>query len=295
MVTRWEGRIPGMDNPTIRQTHRTLEPYHGMIYFVPEATAAYAHLGVHARGGYFGSRSAAYGVVVPETVVATFFNFHPQLVRTSLAQAWETTTPTAMLTARLASVDAALRRVLGDRLDTPEIAEAAGLARTAAGGCTADGHPLYAAHSAQPWPEAPHLQLWWAQTLLREFRGDGHIAAMVTQNLSGLQALVVHAATGVITRAALQSTRGWSDQEWAVGVRSLTERGWLDDTGELTDTGRQSRQWVEDTTDTMTTRCWDRIGEDGAARLREIVAPLTELLLPEFPGGGAWLRQPATS
>ena len=284
-----------MDNATIRQTHRTLEPYHGMIHFVPEAPAAYAQLGVQARGGYFGSRSAAFGLVPPETVVATFFNFHPSLVRTSLEQAWAATTPTAMLDARLAAVDAALRRVLGDSLDAPEVTEAADLARTAAGGCIDDGHPLYAAHAAQPWPEAPHLQLWWAQTLMREFRGDGHIAAMVTQNLSGLQALVIHAATGVITRAALQSTRGWSDDEWALGERGLTERGWLDDTGALTQTGRQARQWVEDTTDALTTRCWDRIGDVGAARLREIVGPLTERLLPEFPGGGAWLRvQPKT-
>lgn len=281
-----------MDNATIRQTHRTLEPYHGMIYFVPEAPAAYAQLGVKARGGYFGSRSAAFGLVAPETVVATFFNFHPDLVRTSLEQAWAVTTPAAMRAARLAAVDAALRRVLGPRLNTPEITEAADLARTAAGGCVVDGHPLYAAHAAQPWPEAPHLQLWWAQTLMREFRGDGHIAAMVTQDLSGLQALVIHAATGVISRAALQSSRGWSDDEWALGVRGLTERGWLDDTGALTATGRKARQWVENTTDTMTTRCWDRIGDGGAARLREIVAPLTESLLPEFPGGGAWLRQP---
>ena len=182
--------------------------------------------------------------------------------------------------------------MLGQSLDAAEVIEAADLARTAADGCRADGHPLYVAHAAQPWPQAPHLQLWWAQTLLREFRGDGHIAAMVTQGLSGLQALVIHAATGVITRAALQSSRSWSDEEWALGVDGLTERGWLDDTGALTDTGRQARQWVEDTTDALTTRCWDRIGDDGAARLREIVAPLTERRLPEFPGGGAWLRQP---
>lgn len=214
-----------MDNATIRQTHRTLEPYHGMIYFVPEAPAAYADLGVHARGGYFGSRSAAYGEVASEIVVATFFNFHPDLVRTSLAQAWSATTPAAMLTARLAAVDAALRRVLGERLDAPQVVEAAGLARAAAAGCVADGHPLYAAHAAQPWPDAPHLQLWWAQTLLREFRGDGHIAAMVTQGLGGLEALVIHAATGVISRAALQSSRAWSDEEWVLGVRELTERG----------------------------------------------------------------------
>jgi len=32
--------------------------------------------------------------------------------------------------------------------------------------------------------------------LLREYRGDGHIAALVAHGLSGIEALITHIATG---------------------------------------------------------------------------------------------------
>ena len=73
---------------------------------------------------------------------------------------------------------------------TRRCGRAAELARTATEGCTAAGRPLYAAHASLPWPDAPHLALWHAITLLREFRGDGHIACLVDAGLDGIDALV---------------------------------------------------------------------------------------------------------
>ena len=46
-----------------RKTWRTLEPLHGMVYFVPEAAEAYARLGITGRSGYFASRAAPMGAV----------------------------------------------------------------------------------------------------------------------------------------------------------------------------------------------------------------------------------------
>ena len=61
----------------------------------------------------------------------------------------------------------------------------------------ADGRPRYAGHAELDWPNAPYAQLWHAITLLREYRGDGHIAALVTHGLSGLEALITHIAMGI--------------------------------------------------------------------------------------------------
>ncbi len=279
-----------MDNAQIRAMHRGLEPYHGMIYFVPEAAAAYAELGIRGRMGYFASRAAAMGPVGPETVISTFFNFNPELVYAAVPEAWSLASPEQVLEARVGAADTALRRVLGDAVDGPEIAEAAELAKLAAGGCYLEGHPLYAGHAAQAWPTQPHLVLWWAQTLLREFRGDGHIAAMTTEGLSGIEALVVHQATGVLPPGTLQSTRAWSDDAWAEGVASVQRRGWLDDAGELTEDGLTARQWVEDRTDELAAGCWELLGDDGCTRLRDLARPLVKALLPELPGGGSWLK-----
>lgn len=105
--------------------------------------------------------------------------------------------PEAALDARLRAADATLRRVLGEEiLASPEMAEAAGLALRAAEACTRHARPLYAAHADLDVPEQPHLAYWHAATLLREHRGDGHLAGLLTAGLDPLEALVSHTATG---------------------------------------------------------------------------------------------------
>ena len=98
-----------------RKTWRTLEPLHGMVYFVPEAAEAYARLGITGRAGYFASRAAPMGAVTADVVVSTFFNFNPELVHAAIPAAWQLATPVALVTARFTAVDAAFRRLLGMR------------------------------------------------------------------------------------------------------------------------------------------------------------------------------------
>jgi hypothetical protein len=110
---------PTLDPLTARKTCRTVEPIHGMIYFAPEAAASYVSLGLRPEAGYFASRSAPLGAVGAETVIATFFNFHPALVRAVIPEAWTVASPTEVLATRLGAADAALRRMLGDAVDLP--------------------------------------------------------------------------------------------------------------------------------------------------------------------------------
>ena len=115
-----------------RKMWRTLEPYHGLIYFTPHAEAAYAALGIRGRDGYFASRSAPLGAVGPEVVIATFFNFYPGLVHHAIPAVWEKASPEQILAARLSAADGALREILGDAVDGDDVIEAATLAETAA-------------------------------------------------------------------------------------------------------------------------------------------------------------------
>jgi hypothetical protein len=266
--------VPSPVDPAIaRKVWRTLEPYHGMIYFVPEAAEAYERLGVHGRGGYFASRAAPMGAVSAEVVVSTFFNFNPEIVRAAIPSAWQAAEPTAIVAARLEAADSALRRVLGAAVDSDDIVEAASLARAAAEAACCDGRPLAAAHAALPWPDEPHLVLWHGATVLREHRGDGHVAALVLSGVSGIEALVLHAATGEVGRAVLQSTRAWPDDLWEAALQALVERGWTNADGSFTDEGRAARQAVEAETDSSAADPWAAIGEEGVARLRELVRP----------------------
>lgn len=271
-----------------RRTWRTLEPYHGMIYFAPEAVAEYGKLGLRGRTGYFASRSAALGAVPAPVVVATFYNFNPALVTESMAGAWSTTDPAAVLTARYTAADQALRGILGDATTAPEMHRAAALLREAAEAVVHDvtGRPLFAAHAALPWPDEPHLVLWHAQTLLREYRGDAHIAALLTAGLSGIEALVTHAASGAVPAETLRSSRAWSEADWSAAVGGLRARGWLTEDADPTFTpeGESRRAELEKATDENSVTPYAAIGESACSELQTLVRPysraLAEKLMP---------------
>jgi hypothetical protein len=277
-----------MEPVVARKMWRTLEPYHGFIYFAPEATEAYEARGGPGFDGYFASRAAPMGAVPAEVVIATFFNFNPDVVRQAIPAAWQAASPEQLLAARLSAVDAGLRRTCGDLLDGPDVARAAELARVATEGCTAAGRPLHAGHAALPWPDAPHLALWHATSVLREFRGDGHIACLTEAGLEGIDALVLHAASGEVPRAALQTTRRWDDDAWAASVARLAERGIVDAEGAFTEAGAALRQSIEDRTDALALPPWQALGEAGCEELRALVRPLSKAVVEN---GGLALRR----
>ena len=254
-----------------------------MIYFAPEATRSYSDLGIPPTSGYFASRSAPMGPVCAEVVIATFFNFHPRVVRAAIPSVWSISTPEAVLEARVDSADAALRRMLGDAVGSPEMARAAELTHAVAERAAerVGGRALFAGHARLPWPDSPHLVLWHAQTCLREFRGDGHIAALLLAEISPVEALVVHVASGEVPIDFLKSTRGWSEEEWDAGVERVRSRGWLNPqaggeaTLSLSEAGTTVRQRVEDETDLLAQYPYEAIGEDGCAELRTLARPFS--------------------
>ena len=102
--------------------------------------------------------------------------------------------------------------------------------------------------------------MWHGATLLREHRGDGHIAALLHAGLTGLEALVTHTATGRgFTQPAAQATRGWRDEEWAAACAALADRGLLDDGG-LTEDGAALRAASRRETDALSAAPWLLLG-----------------------------------
>ena len=281
-----------MDPIVSRTCWKATEPVHAQVYFAPEAQEEYAALGYDLKAnraaGYFPARAAALGAVPATVVQATFFNFSALAVAVGMDKAWEIASPAQLVEARLRGADRALRRMCGGLLDGPEIAEAVELARMACEGCTAEGRPLYAGNAALAWPEPPHLQLFHAITLLREYRGDGHIAALVVEGVTGLEAAVMHVAQGdAWTREPLRKTRGYSNEDWDGALTRLRERGWVDDGETFTDEGRAVRQRIEDRTDELVLPAWERLDEEGCRRLRELVRPLSKAIVE---AGGLGIR-----
>ena len=274
-----------MDSLTAHKTWRTLEPIHAMVYFAADPAARYVALGVtEPRMGYFASRAAALGPAGAHQVIATFYNFNPALVRKSIPSAWGVATPKQFLEARISGVDAALRTVWNNEMiASPELRQVAQLLRQAAEvACEhSEGRALFSAHADLPWPEETHLVAWHAQTLLREFRGDGHIAMLMAEGLSGIEALITHGASGAIPAQMLQRSRDWSNDEWDSGVRVLQSRGLLQqgETLEFSELGKQVRDRIEAQTDLLSMAPYAALGVDACDQLRSIGRPFSKAVV----------------
>ncbi len=273
-----------------RRCHNALNPLHSSHYFSPDLGRELAAVGIDdPSGAYFAARSAAMGPVGAGVVTATFYSFRHELVARHVPAVWKKASPSVVLAARARAVDATLRRLLGDEaVASQEVAEAAKLALRAAEACGRTARPLYAAHADLPVPDEPHLALWHAATLLREHRGDGHLAVLLDAELDPVEALVSHTATGkgMAPKWAL-GTRGWRRDDWEAAAGRLRERGLLDGDGELTETGAALREEVEAETDRLDRAPYEHLGAAGVERLTELARGLAAAAVAAgaFPAG----------
>lgn len=263
----------------VRQMWHLLEPLHAVLYYAPEAFEEAAALGyaVDERWpSYFAWRAAPLGEAREagaERVAETFYSFSPQMVDAYVPAIWSVASPAAVLDARGRAVDRAYRMLLGEAAAAPETAEAAALVRRVAEAADTTGRPLAAANAALPWPDEPHLALWHAATVLREHRGDGHLAALAGAELDPVEALVSFAAIGA-ARPEVFASRRWSGEEWSQARERLVKRGLLTDDGTATEPGRALRAEVERRTDEAAAAPWRVLTDQERERLVELLGPL---------------------
>jgi hypothetical protein len=295
------------------------EPVHVVTYFAPEARQAFEQAGL--RGfwrGYFAGRTAPIGAVDAPIVIATFFNFAPSFVRRAVPAVWDLITPEEALRARETGAVAAIRQILQcpDGQPGPEpLRAAADLLLAVTEGLELAGRPLGGPNAGLPAPADPVARLWHAATVLREHRGDGHIAALVAADIDGCEALVLRLAVDaagagaagaggadaagaagaasagvadrsarpVLSRGRIQAVRGWTDAEWDQAAERLRDRGWLDSGGRATAAGLAAHQAVEEATDLAAARPWARLGAARTAELAELLAPVAAACAATLP------------
>ena len=282
-----------MSTHPARRLWATLETLHDVTYFAPEVRPAGIAMGLKGFWmTYFAWRAAPLGPVPAAPVVAMFAGFHPGTVARALPGAWSRTTPQACLEAR-AAVSAAALRAAG--ADPEACGQAAAVLGPVAAAADPTGRPLGAVNAALELPGDPLARLWQLATTLREHRGDGHIAALVTEGITGLQAHLLQSASGHIPQAVLQRARsGWTDEDWAGAADALRARGLLTagPGSALTTGGRAVLDSVEARTDE---RAWSgglaALGEHGVEVVLTLLRPSVRAvaasgMLPEISPTG---------
>jgi hypothetical protein len=149
-----------------------------------------------------------------------------------------------------------------------------------------EGRPLYAGLLSQDVPSSPVGRAWRYADMLREYRGDAHIAALVLEGIGPVEALVTHGATGEAPTPMLQATRAWPEEAWAAAEERLRARGLLAADGTLSDAGGQLRDAIEHRTDVASVDAYEPLGEDGCERLRSLCRPLSRAVVSAGGLGG---------
>jgi hypothetical protein len=208
--------------------------------------------------GYFWGRGAALGGAEPAVIAAAFAVFEPGMVIGQIEAARQIADLDQVRAAKLAGAQAGLRAALGE---PPELADvSAALRRGAEAGQTA-GRALYAGLRSQPWPEQPAAQLWHAINLLREYRGDTHVAACVAAGLDAVSMNVLTERWVGYPAGTYSGTRGWSAVDIAAAYDRLRGAGWLEG-DDLSAVGRVRREELERRTDEGVADAVAAIGAD---------------------------------
>jgi hypothetical protein len=264
-----------------RRLFELVEPVAVVTYMAEEPTEAVMALGLrNVWDAYFAGRAAPLGRdVPPEVVHALFYNFAAGEVARHLPRVWDTVSPEAANAARQQGSVAALRRILGDLADGPGVVRAGDLAIKAGTSARPEGRALYAAVRTLPVPTEPLARLWHGANLLREHRGDGHVAALVTVGIGGTEAHVLHALSEGMPAERFGRVSHLPPAQLAAVVDGMRARGLVGADGWLTTAGRAAKERVEALTDELAAPAYDALEPAELDRLVDDLTPLAAVLV----------------
>lgn len=262
-----EGTVPHPTTRTsvARRLRDAIEPIAMHPVWSRTTNEALAAEGLDFLSGYAWGRAAALGEPAAPVVVSSFAVFEPDMVAGVYEQGRQACGRDTILAVRSEATTASLRQVLAGTPDGPpeelEVAAVADRLVDAVIDLDRTGRPLYAGLTAIPLPDDPFGRLWRGAELIREHRGDGHIAACVAEGLDPVTMNIVTERWVGFPLGAYSSTRGWTEEAIAAAVDRLRSDGLLDG-DDLSPAGLALRERIEDATDATQAGLVARLGDD---------------------------------
>lgn len=228
---------------------------------------ALAEQGLDFFSGYAWGRAAALGEPAPGVVVSSFAVFEPSLIAGVYEAGRAACDRDTLLSTRLQATNASLARVL-DGADG-DVAAAADRLRRAALDLDQSGRPLYAGLADIPLSDDPVEILWRSAEMIREHRGDSHIAACVAEGLDPIAMSILTELWVGFGLGEYSGTRGWEPEAIAACADRLRADGLLDG-DQLSAEGRALRDRIEDATDRAQDQLVARLGDDVDGLLEDL-------------------------
>jgi len=242
----------------------------GAVWFMPSARSL----------PQLAARVACCGPVSGAVAAALLAPMRAEVVRAEVDDAWRTTDPATLLSARLAGATAFLADAL-DSEDPPGVERAVAIFRPALESAPVAGHPVFAGLRSLTWPGTPLGDLWRASDMVRERRGDSHRNAWQAAGFGSLeiQLLTERWRTRPNPGSTTAVGLGWPAAEIEGALDGLRERQLVHDGGALTDEGRHVRDEIELATDRQERPLVAALGAD-SDELLGLLTPWAQAVVP---------------
>jgi hypothetical protein len=235
---------PVVPDTPARRLRDALEPVATHAWWCEPTNRRMEALGLLFFPAYVWGRAAALGEPAAAVVVSSFGVFEPGFLTAIYEEGRAACDRDAVLEARSGGTVASLATLL----DGEDVETVAAALADAVGAVDGTARPLFSGLRALPWPDEPVGRLWRAAELVREHRGDGHLAACIAAGLDAVEMTVLTELWLAMPSGGYLATRGYGADALAGALDRLAARG-LVDGGALTGDGRRLRDDVEARTD----------------------------------------------
>ena len=167
-------------------------------------------------------------------------------------------------------------RLLAVSAESDQSVEAADLLVRAAASAEIGGRIMFAALRAMPVPEDPVERLWHAATLLREHRGDGHVAALQAHRIGRTEAHVLLAIDLGMAPADFGRLHHLPSRYLDETIEGLRRRGLVTAEQTFTDEGRAVKDAIERLTDELAADALRTLTAEDRERLVAALEPLAD-------------------
>ena len=132
---------------------------------------------------------------------------------------------------------------------------------------------------AIPIPDDVVARLFHAASLLREHRGDGHIAALMVEGVGGLEAHVLLSLDMGTPAENFGRIHHLPAAQLVVLIDGMRGRGLIGENGWLSEQGRAVKQRIESRTDELAARPYESLELAELDELMDRLEPLATLLV----------------
>jgi hypothetical protein len=253
-----------------RRLRDAIEPLACQSIWSEEAAERYVELGLDDWfAAYIWERTAALGMPPTALAVMAMGVWNAELIGPLFDKAVAAISREDIVATRSTAPGATVRRLLGN-IDA-EAAQVVEVLRRGIEAADVTARPLFAGLTAEPWPEDVAAQLVHACHLLREHRGDSHLAVCAVAGLDPIEMNILTALYCGHEPLTYTATRGWTQEQMTEALERLRARGLVSGSS-LSEEGLRFRHHLEAQTDAMQQSIIDAVGSPLDSDIKQLDA-----------------------